>query len=91
MRVTKGAEHIGMFQKTPMSERQYCKKCGGHVMANHPPLGLVDVYAAMLPTLKFAPALHVNYSETVLPIRDGLPKLKDFPAAFGGSGEEIAE
>ena len=91
VRVTKGAEHIGMFQKTPMSERQYCKKCGGHVMANHPPLGLVDVYAAMLPTLKFAPALHVNYAETVLQIRDGLPKLKDFPAAFGGSGEEIAE
>jgi hypothetical protein len=27
----------------------------------------------------------------VLPMKDGLPKLKDFPAAFGGSGESIAE
>jgi hypothetical protein len=27
----------------------------------------------------------------VLPMRDGLPKLKDFPAEFGGSGEAIAE
>jgi hypothetical protein len=35
--------------------------------------------------------LHVNYAETVLPIRDGLPKLKDFPAEFGGSGETMAE
>ena len=27
---------------------------------------LVDIYAAMLPQLKFEPALHVNYQETVL-------------------------
>jgi hypothetical protein len=27
----------------------------------------------------------------VLPMRDGLPKLKDFPAELGGSGETIAE
>jgi hypothetical protein len=44
-----------------------------------------------LPTLDFKPAVHVNYAETVLPIRDGLPKLKDFPKEFGGSGEAIAE
>ena len=44
-----------------------------------------------IPTLTFAPGVHVNYAETVLPMRDGLPKLKDFPAEFGGSGEAIAE
>jgi hypothetical protein len=27
----------------------------------------------------------------VLPMRDGLPKFKDFPAEFGGSGETIPE
>jgi len=26
-----------------------------------------------------------------LPIRDGLPKLKDFPTELGGSGETVAE
>jgi hypothetical protein len=41
--------------------------------------------------LAFEPGVHVNYQETVLPMRDGLPKLKDFPEAFGGSGELIAE
>jgi hypothetical protein len=41
--------------------------------------------------LRFAPQVHVNYGETVLPIRDGLPKLRDFPAEFGGSGEVVAE
>ena len=91
VKVTKGAEHIATFQKTPMSQRQYCAKCGGHLMANHPPLGLVDVFAATIPSLAFAPGVHVNYGETVLRIKDGLPKLKDFPAEFGGSGEMVAE
>ena len=60
-------------------------------MAEHAPLGLVDVYAASIPSLKFEPGVHVNYSETVLPFRDGLPKLKDFPAELGGSGETVPE
>ena len=91
VRITAGAEHVGMFQKTPGSQRHFCKKCGGHLMTNHPPLGLVDVFAATLPTLMFSPGVHINYIETVLPIRDGLPKLRDFPTAFGGSGERTAE
>ncbi|MDP6573019.1 MAG: GFA family protein [Rhodospirillales bacterium] len=91
VKVTKGAEHLGTYQKTDLSLRQYCRECGGHVMTDHPPLGMVDVYAATLPGLTFEPAVHVNYAETVLPMKDGLPKLKDFPAEFGGSGEAIAE
>ena len=89
--VTAGAENVATYQKTELSQRQYCSKCGGHLMTNHPPLGLVDVFSATLPTLKFEPGVHVNYAETVLPMKDGLPKLKDFPAEFGGSGEMMAE
>jgi hypothetical protein len=91
VRVTAGAEHVGMYQKTPVSQRQYCKRCGGHLMNNHPPLGLIDVYAATIPALAFKPGVHVNYAETVLPMRDGLPKFKDFPKDFGGSGEMVEE
>ena len=91
VRVTKGEEHVATHIKTPLSERKYCKKCGGHLMTNHPPIGLVDVFAATIPTLAFAPGVHVNYAETVLPMRDGLPKLKDFPAELGGSGEMVTE
>jgi hypothetical protein len=91
VKVTSGGEHVATYAKTPMSERTYCARCGGHLMAYHPPLGLVDVFAATLPTLAFAPGVHVNYAETVLPMKDGLPKLKDFPKEFGGSGEAIAE
>jgi hypothetical protein len=78
VRVTAGLEHVGMYQKTRVSQRQYCKKCGGHLMTTHPPFGLVDVFAATLPTLTFNPGLHVNYAETVLPMRDGLPKFRIF-------------
>jgi hypothetical protein len=91
VRITAGEEHVATFQKTPLSRRRYCTKCGGHLLAEHPPLALVDVFAATIPTLAFAPGVHVNYAETVLPMRDGLPKLKDFPADLGGSGEVVAE
>jgi hypothetical protein len=91
VKVTTGTENIASFKKTELSHRQYCRKCGGHLMTNHPSLGMVDVFAATLPTLKFAPAVHVNYSETVLPMKDGLPKLRDFPKEFGGSGEAVRE
>lgn len=89
--VTKGADRVGTFAKTPMSERTFCRDCGGHLMTNHPTLGLVDVFAATIPTLAFAPGVHVNYAETVLPMKDGLPKLRDFPKELGGSGATMAE
>ena len=60
-------------------------------MTYHPTLDLVDMFVATFPTLAFSPSVHINYAETVLPVRDGLPKLKDFPKEFGGSGEMIAE
>lgn len=91
VQVTKGAENIGTFAKTTMSERQFCRLCGGHLMAAHPPLNMTDVFAATIPGLTFVPQAHVNYSETVLPMRDGLPKMKDFPKEFGGSGEMVPE
>jgi len=93
VKVAAGAEHIRTFQKTPqsISHRQYCAKCGGHLMISHPDFGLFDVCAPTIPTLKFAPTIHVNYAETVLPMRDGLPKFRDFPREFGGSGEVLPE
>ena len=91
VKVTKGADQLATYTKNPTSERQFCKKCGGHVMTNHPTFKLIDVYAALLPTLAFKPGVHVNYAETVLPMKDGLPKLKDFPKELGGSGETVRE
>ena len=60
-------------------------------MTDHPTLGLIDVYAATIPGVPFKPEAHINYAETVLPMKDGLPKFKDFPKEIGGTGETIAE
>ncbi|MGY3362539.1 hypothetical protein ACVWZK_009202 [Bradyrhizobium sp. GM0.4] len=53
VRISEGAENVETFAKTPLSQRKYCKKCGGHLMTNHPPLGLIDVFTATIPTLAF--------------------------------------
>ena len=90
-RVTQGASNIGTFNRTPGSSRKWCKTCGGHIFTEHPTLGLTDVYAAVLPDLKFKPGVHVNYQETVLRMKDGLPKLRDFPKEFGGTGTLVPE
>ena len=91
VRITRGETSLGGFNKTGLSNRRFCTECGGHVMTEHPTLGYTDVYAALLPTLPFKPAVHLNYAEAVLPIKDGLPKLRDFPSHAGGSGDLLPE
>lgn len=91
VRVIKGEDHLSRYNKTDNSDRKWCEVCGGHVMTVHPGLDLIDVYAAIVPSVEFRRELHVNYAEAVLPVKDGLPKLKDFPSEFGGSGETVPE
>lgn len=91
VKVTKGESLIGEFHKTEKSLRKWCTRCGGHLMTEHPAWGLIDVYAATIPGFPFEPGVHVNYESTVLPMKDGLPKLKDFPSELGGSGETMDE
>jgi hypothetical protein len=91
IKVTRGADKIGTYNKTPKSFRKWCTSCGGHVFTEHPLWGLTDVYAAIIPDFQFKPGVHVNYQETVLPLRDGLPKFKDVPKEMGGSGVNLPE
>ena len=89
--ITKGADHLGVYAKTERSLRKFCKTCGGHLFTDHPGMGLIDVYAALIPELAYSPGVHVHYQETVLRIKDGLPKLKDVPKELGGSGISLDE
>lgn len=89
--VTKGADQIGTYKKTEASHRQFCKQCGGRVLVRHPAIGMVDVFSVVLPDLAFQPTMHVHYGEKVVAMRDGLPKFKDFPKEFGGSGDTVPE
>lgn len=91
LKITQGAASIVSYNKTPISYRKWCRQCGGHLFTEHPTLGLVDIYAALLPGLQFEPAVHVHYQESVLPVRDGKPKFRDMPKEMGGSGITLAE
>ena len=91
VKIIKGKEFLGKFKSSEISDRRYCTKCGGHVMLDHPTLGLADVRIGALRNFPFKPKVYLNYEETILPMRDELPKLKDFPAAIGGSGETLPE
>jgi hypothetical protein len=91
VKVTKGEDKLATYNKTKASFRKFCKTCGGHVMTDHPQIGLIDVYAATIPDLSFQPQVHIHYGEKVLSIPDGLPKFKDVPSEFGGSGDKLPE
>ena len=89
--VTKGQGFLGGFNKTGSSDRRFCTRCGGNLLTYHPGTPYTDVYAAVLPSVSFKPVVHLNYAEAVLPMWDGLLKMKDFPAHAGGSGETVPE
>ena len=91
VKITSGAGDVGTFNKTAKSYRKWCKKCGGHLFTEHPLWGVIDVYAASIPDFPYQAGVHVNYQETELRIKDGLPKMKDMPAEMGGSGVVLAE
>jgi hypothetical protein len=91
IRITKGTDNIGTYHKTPNSHRKWCKTCGGHLMTEHPQWNLTDVYAATIRGFGFKPGVHVHYQETVLHMKDGLPKQKDVPKEMGGSGQLLPE
>ncbi|NHX28306.1 GFA family protein, partial [Escherichia coli] len=91
LEIVEGAEHVGEYHKTENSNRKFCTRCGGHLMTDHPGMGLVDIFSAKLPDLDFKPGLHVHYGEKVLSIPDGLPKFADLPEELGGTGVNLPD
>ncbi len=91
VQIMRGADNIGTYNKTPRSHRKWCKACGGHIFTEHPGLGLIDVYAAVIPDFPYRAVIHIQYQETTLRIKDGVPKMKDVPADMGGTGLSMAE
>lgn len=87
VKIITGSELIKTHNKTPGSTRSWCENCGGHIMNVHPSMGLIDLYHAITPTLSFEPKMHVNASESVIAIKDDLPRFKDLPKEMGGSGD----
>jgi len=91
VRVVKGADNLGLYRRTEASQRQFCKSCGAPVLVGHPGLGMTDVPAGSVVGLAYKPTGHVNYGAKVMSVHDGLPKFKDFPKEFGGSGQMLPD
>ena len=91
VKVTEGEDKLGSFAKTEASHRKFCTECGGHIMTRHPEMGKTDVYLNTVPGLAHTGALHLFYGERTMSVPDGLPKFKDLPVDFGGSGEILEQ
>lgn len=89
--ITAGADNIGTFARTEASQRKFCTQCGGHIMTDHPGMGLVDVYLNIVPGKQHQGNMHIFYGEKSMSVPDGLPKFKDMPKEFGGSGEMMSD
>lgn len=93
VRFTSGEDKLRRYSKDETSEggRLSCGVCHGFVGAILAEAGLFDIFSGLLSDLDFKPSVHINYENAVLPIKDGLPKLKDMPEEWGGSGAFLAE
>ena len=98
IKITEGLDKLAGFDKNPISgddtivsNRVWCKTCGGHLYTDHPTMGLFDIPAAVIKKLKFKPMFHVHYQESVLHMVDNLPKFKDLPKEAGGTGIDLNE
>ena len=89
--IDKGADDLATYDSSPGVHRTFCRTCGGHLMTDHPSMGMVDVYLNVVPDFTHEPTLHVFYAERTMAVKDGLPKFKDMPAEFGGSGDTLPE
>ena len=91
VRITHGGDNIGTFNKTETNFRKFCKTCGGHVMCDLPGFNFVEVYPNTVPDLVHEPTIYVYYGSETISVHDGLPKIKDLPTEFGGSGEMVPD
>ena len=49
------------------------------------------MYAAVISDFPYHAGSHVNYEETTLRMKDGLPKMNDLPKEMGNSGVSMAK
>jgi hypothetical protein len=91
LKFTMGSDNVGSYNRTDRNIRKWCTICGGHILVDLPKWDLAEVFAASLPAFPFEPMLHIHYGESVLRVKDGLPKQNDLPKEFGGTGELLQD
>jgi hypothetical protein len=63
--ITRGADQLATYSKTPCHLCWFCKRCGGHMLAEHAHWDLIDVFAASVPSFPFTPSAEVNHHDSV--------------------------
>jgi len=81
VRVLSGREQLGVYRHTPSTHRSFCKVCGTHLSIEVPDLNLLSVFVHVLKDFVFKPTCHLNYSEKMLAMKDGLPKFSGMPGS----------
>src|SRR3954452_17875281 len=64
VKITKGEELLTHFQSSAISDRRFCSKCAAHVRIDHPAIGLIELRAAVPPSVTSKRPVHLNYEET---------------------------
>ena len=85
--ITKGDPVPLVLKTTP---RMRCAHCGTFLFSEIAVANARRVSGSLLPKEEFKPQFHVQCQHAVLPVVDGLPHYKGFPAAFGGADELVA-
>ena len=90
VKVTKGARARRPLQEEANSERQWCTKCGGHVLTHHPVFG-----SPMSMRRRSEPRVQAGAARELR--RDGAAnerraaEAQGLPGELGGSGESVPE
>jgi hypothetical protein len=70
--------------------RATCPACGTRLFAEPAGLGVRSIPAHLLPPGIFKPAFHMQCQDALVPVRDELPHYRGYPAALGGSDDQMA-
>eukprot|EP01119_Soliformovum_irregulare_P005862 TRINITY_DN17603_c0_g1_i1.p1 TRINITY_DN17603_c0_g1~~TRINITY_DN17603_c0_g1_i1.p1 ORF type:complete len:149 (+),score=6.47 TRINITY_DN17603_c0_g1_i1:62-508(+) len=86
-----GKEHLKQYQTTERITRHFCSNCGSPCYMDLHAAKMTAIYSRFLDSFPFKPTSHFHYSSKRISIKDGLPKWKDGPSEYGGSGIALEE
>lgn len=81
VQVVRGTPASSAVKTTP---RLHCAACGTRLFTEVEAAGMRSLNACLLPKGTFKPQFHIQCAHAVLPVVDGLPHYRGFPAVFGG-------
>jgi hypothetical protein len=86
VRITRGEPQVWVPK---INHRHFCRDCGTRLFSEVPGMGVRGVNAYLLPQGSFRPTFHVQCQYASRPVRDTLPHYRVYPAAFGGTDDDI--